>query len=210
MRRFNALFIFIAVATFSGVGDAQGAQLNVSVYNDAGVAPPMLNKAEFVAATVLARAGIHVTWEKCSAPGTSAYSCDHPDIGRQLSVRITPTTIHSMQASIFGVAFLSLEGKGRYADVFYSRVLQLHDDNKTSLPDVLGCVMAHELGHLLLGSNAHSTAGIMQRQWQAAELNQLQKGALLFTHEQAIKMQQRLSGISETQELVAGRSLGSY
>jgi hypothetical protein len=51
---------------------------------------------------------------------------------------------------------------------------------------------------------------LINQQWQAAELNQLQKGALLFTHEQAIKMQQRLSGISETQELVAGRSLGSY
>jgi len=209
MLRLNTFCIFIAVVAFLGVGYPQTAQLNVSVYNDAGVAQPMLKKAESVATGVLGRAGVHVEWENCSDRSTSAYSCDHPD-RRQRSLRITPNTIRSMQASIFGVAFLSSDGRGRYADVFYSRVLQLHNDNAVSLPEVLGCVMAHELGHLLLGSNGHSTIGIMQRQWRAIELNQLQRGALLFTTEQAIKMQQWMSTDSDRQGLATEISLGSY
>lgn len=209
MLRFNAIRIFMPVVVFLGIGYAQTAQLNVSVYNDAGVAQPMLKKAESMAATVLGRAGISVNWEDCSDRATSAYACDHPEDG-QFSLRITPDTINSMQASIFGVAFLSADGKGRYADVFYSRVLQLYNDNSVSLPEVLGSVMAHELGHLLLGSNAHSTIGIMQRQWRAIELNQLQRGALLFTTEQAIKMQQRMSTDFDRQGLATEISLGSY
>jgi len=203
MLRLNTFWIFMAVLAFLGVGYAQTVRLNVSVYNDARVAQPMLKKAEFVAAKVLRRADVYVNWENCSD-----YACNHPD--RRLSLRITPNTIRSMQASIFGVAFLSSDGRGRYADVFYSRVLQLHNDNGVSLPEVLGCVMAHELGHLLLGSNAHSTIGIMQRQWRATELNQLQRGALLFTTEQAIKMQQRMSTDSDRQGLATDISLGSY
>jgi len=202
MLRFR---ILIAVVALLGVGYAQTAQLNVSVYNDAGVEQPMLNKAESVAGTVLARAGIDVEWENCSSRHLSANACDHPD--RQLSLRITPNTIHSMEASVFGVAFLSAEGKGRYADVFYSRALQLHDDNRVGLPEVLGCVMAHELGHLLLGSNAHSAIGIMQKQWRSGELKQLQRGALLFTTEQAKRMQETLSANSELQEIAAELSL---
>lgn len=193
MFRFNRFWIFISVFTFLEIGHAQTAQLSVAVYNDAGVAQPMLKKAELVAATILGRAGISVDWENCSEKRMPAHACDNPQQESYVSLRVTPKPINSAVASIFGVAFLSAEGKGRYVDVFYSRILQLENNNRISLPAVLGCVMAHELGHLLLGSNAHSMIGIMRRQWQAAELNQVQQGALLFTIEQARKMQQRMS-----------------
>lgn len=209
MVRFNALGIFAAIVAFLGAGDAQTTQLNVSVYNDAGVAQPMLNKAESVAASVLGRAEVQVKWQNCFERTKSTRACQHPE-AEQLSIRITPNSITSMQASIFGVAFLSADGSGRYADVFYSHVQQLENENGASLPELLGSVMAHELGHLLLGSNAHSETGIMQRQWRAAELKQLQRGALLFTTQQARKMQSRMRTDSSPQMLAAEISRQSY
>ena len=53
------------------------------------------------------------------------------------------------------------------------------------LPIILGCVMAHELGHLLLGSNSHSDRGIMLSRWEVNQVRHLMMGALLFTPEQS-------------------------
>jgi hypothetical protein len=47
------------------------------------------------------------------------------------------------------------------AFVFFDRVLDVTKDTGFSRPRVLGHVMAHELGHLLLEGENHSTTGIM-------------------------------------------------
>ena len=84
---------------------------------------------------------------------------------------------------MFGVAFLSDEGTGCYSDVFYDRVAELHADWNVGLADILGNVMAHELGHLLLGSNSHAGAGIMRAHWQGEELRRVSRSGLWFTNE---------------------------
>ena len=53
------------------------------------------------------------------------------------------------------------------------------------MPIILGCVIAHEIGHLLLGSNSHSVSGIMQGRWERRQVRQAVTGTLLFTPEQA-------------------------
>jgi hypothetical protein len=93
---------------------------------------------------------------------------------------------------IFGVAFLSAEGTGAYSNVFYDSVERLERDWHVGLTRVLGHVMAHELGHLLLGSNAQSRQGIMCPKWHGDELRLASIGALLFSEEQAQFMRERL------------------
>ena len=45
---------------------------------------------------------------------------------------------------------------------------------------VLGYVLTHEIGHLLLGSNSHSVSGIMSPHWNDEELRRISEGTLLF------------------------------
>jgi hypothetical protein len=52
--------------------------------------------------------------------------------------------------------------------------------------------MAHELGHLLLGSNGHASQGIMRPRWQHEELVKAAMGTLVFTPEQAQRMSARV------------------
>jgi hypothetical protein len=59
------------------------------------------------------------------------------------------------------------------------------DDAEFEVPIILGCAIAHEVGHLLLGSNSHSGSGIMQRRWERKEMRHAMTGTLLFTPEQA-------------------------
>ena len=172
-------------------------QVVVSVYNDAGVSANALAEAEEKAARIFARAGVRITWTNCS-------DCDRFEWPTSLSVRIVPRSPRSTQ-EIFGMAFLSAEGTGCYTDVFYERAEKLQSAWNVNLSDTLGAVMAHEIGHLLLGSNSHTPAGIMRARWESQELNRMARGNLLFTESQSDQMRAKLSATGST-ITVAARS----
>ena len=98
----------------------------------------------------------------------------------------------STNSDVFGMAFLSAEGTGCYSDVFYERARELHNNWDFSLAVVIGNVIAHELGHLLLGSNSHASAGIMRARWQGEDLHRAAKADLWFTAQQAESMRRKL------------------
>ena len=139
------------------------------------------------------------------APTWSELDCARFEWPAYLAVRIAPLSASSASEA-FGVAFLSNEGTGCYSDVFYDRALELHADWNVNLSDILGNVMAHELGHLLLGSNSHFGDGIMRAQWQGEELRRLSRGSLWFTSEQASHMRGKLNGASQPVALTASSS----
>jgi hypothetical protein len=117
--------------------------------------------------------------------------CARFDWPTHLAVRFVRESRHSTN-DVFGVAFLSAEGTGCYSDVFYDRAADLQKAWKVSLTDILGTVMAHELGHLLLGSNSHASIGLMRARWQSEELSRAARGSLLFTEEQSEHMRTKL------------------
>jgi hypothetical protein len=53
--------------------------------------------------------------------------------------------------------------------------------------------MAHELGHLLLGSNSHSPTGLVRADWRTKELTDMEQGGLGFGDEQAQRMKAKLA-----------------
>jgi hypothetical protein len=114
-----------------------------------------------------------------------------------LALRVVPRSTGSVN-DVFGVAFLSAEGTGCYSNVYYDRAIGLHTDWNVGVADILGAVMAHELGHLLLGSNSHTPSGIMRGHWQSEELHRLVRGGLLFTPDQGQHMQGELSSVRPT------------
>jgi len=57
----------------------------------------------------------------------------------------------------------------------------------TSAGDLLGLVMAHEMGHLLLRSADHGRTGIMRAQWIPKERD-ANRGHLFFTPKEANRM----------------------
>jgi hypothetical protein len=182
-------------------------QLIVSVYDDAGVPATVLTQAERQAAKIFDRAGMDVTWLNCSRSQSSPAEddCNRFEWFGHLALRIRPHSTRS-QNEVFGVAFLSAEGTGRYSDVFYDRARELHVDWNVGLADILGNVMAHELGHLLQGSNSHSSTGIMRAHWQGEELCRLARGSLGFTNEQADHMRGKLIRVRPAVALTARSS----
>jgi hypothetical protein len=103
-----------------------------------------------------------------------------------VAVRILPDSTPAKAAfrdTIFGFA----EG-GALASVFYGRITDFSkgvDGEDSEIPVILGDVITHELGHLLLGPGAHSPTGIMHGQWDRNYLRLALMGRQLFTPQQS-------------------------
>jgi hypothetical protein len=69
--------------------------------------------------------------------------------------------------------------------------------------------MAHELGHLLLGSNSHSPTGLMRADWRTKDLTGMAQGGLVFSDEQAQRMKIKLSTFALRKESPLRRSSAS-
>jgi hypothetical protein len=77
------------------------------------------------------------------------------------------------------------------AGIFWDRIAELNARSAQSIPGILGDVMAHELGHLLLAPPGHSAWGIMR---SGVNVRVLPAGT--FTKAQAREILVRLRGIS--------------
>ena len=170
--------------------DGAPLSLEIYVYNQAQVPKRILSRAEQRVTVILRDSGVEPEWRECSV-SEGGRDCSGPATPGSVAMQIVHRTT-KMSDEIFGAAFLGEDGIGRQTDVFYDRLTELHRDWNVALPELLGNVMAHELGHLLLGFHAHSVAGIMQPVWATKELELVERGALVFTAEQSRLIRQRL------------------
>ena len=190
----------------SGFGaEAQNPQLTVFVVERAGVSPHLLLEAEADAAHIIGQAGLDLNWITCR-DGAQEASCGAFSQA-DLIVRLIPRGRAS--GDVFGVAFVE-NNVGTYADLFFDPIQRLRDQVRSlSLSPVMGGVLAHEIGHLLLGSNAHSREGIMQPRWEAEQLHSIARGQMIFTKEQAVKLRARVALMHDNNHrecLMAGMS----
>lgn len=175
----------------------------IYVYNQAQVPQAVLARAERRVTLILRDSGVQPEWLDCMALAGRPSSCSGAAIPGSVAVQIVHETT-KMRDEIFGAAFLGEDGIGRQSDVFYDRLNELHRDWNIELPELLGNVMAHEIGHLLLGFHAHSLTGIMRPVWSSSELWQAQRGALLFSPQQSKLIRQRLERFAMTESGGAG------
>jgi len=171
--------------------------LEIYVYNHAQVPPAILSRAERRVTLILRESGVQPEWLDCTTLAGAGSRCLGLAIPGSIAVQIVHGTT-KMRDEIFGAAFLGEDGFGRQTDVFYDRLSDLNRNWNISLPELLGNVMAHEIGHLLLGFDAHAPTGLMRSTWSPAELWQAEKGALFFSADQSKLIRRRL----ETLELV--------
>jgi len=198
-----SFWLGLALGTFSASVWARpirgdGLKVKVSVFNDAQISKGKVATAEKVAAGLFAYAGIRIDWLNCGlAMETSdeTDSCNEAAFPRHLQVRLRQKSL-SLSESTLGLSYLGQDGIGCHADVFYAGVEPIQRETGLSSEAILGFVIAHELGHLLLGSNSHATAGIMRANWRKPEISAAGKGLLGFSETQAETMRVRLENAS--------------
>jgi hypothetical protein len=68
-------------------------------------------------------------------------------------------------AHVMGTAIVDDDGPSVLASVYAATVADRSAKSGVPQPTILGRVIAHEIGHLLLGSNSHSAHGLMRASW---------------------------------------------
>ena len=89
----------------------------------------------------------------------------------------------------FGFALYPDDGSfATVANVFAHDAEQLAGRRGMRQGVILGHLMAHEVGHLLVGAGSHSAVGIMHVPWHLKELEIIRQGAMTFTPKEAERM----------------------
>jgi hypothetical protein len=198
----TAIVSFLLWASIAGAQSDEAGRLKVMVLDSAGLSPAVLRRAENESARIFRDAGIDILWINCLKRG-EAETCHHVLEANEFMLHIVPRG-NTRTDLVFGEAFLGEDGSGKYADVFFDRIKAGSGPPELDTAQLLGAVAAHELGHLLLGSRAHSHAGIMQPVWERECLRRIWMGSLLFTQEQARSIQLRIGVRTRTLMAVRG------
>jgi hypothetical protein len=161
----------------------------VLLYEEAGVEPDVLSKAQQEAEEILAAAGIDTQWFACGS-SSAPVECRRAGQSDVLRLRIFPAkraSILKIDREAFGFALSSPEPPfGTFAGIVYDRVQQV---SRASLrAKVLGCVLAHEIGHLLLNGGGHAATGLMKANWMKKELMLIEQRTFGFLPAQAEEM----------------------
>lgn len=197
MRRIAILAIVFTGASFAS------ERMSVSVCNLAGLPKPWLTRAEAGAAAVFGAVDVQIDWRDCAErppgarPGTNWFT-----------IRLRDYEPHVMSSSraheVMGRAFLSESGVGCLADCYFREIQDLARLRQADATALLGQVIAHELGHFLLGSG-HSWNSIMRAEWMIGKSAGMREEWLRFNGAQGRQIRQKLRMQDARLLLVASR-----
>jgi hypothetical protein len=190
--------VLATVWTMAGrVAEAQVAPvpLSVAIHDYAALPPPVVERAKGVAATIYGRIGVSVKWLEESQVGaelpTNPAAC--PDSPAALiHVRLFGRSLHSRRPP--GDLGFSVSGT-TLASVLVERVENLAIRMNQNVGALLGVVIAHEIGHLLLPPNSHAP-GVMAAK---IDFSRIEQGGPSFDPGQATMIRARIASMcSET------------
>jgi hypothetical protein len=151
----------------------------VRVFNEARLDAATLRRAERQAAKIFEDAGIQSLVETGTGPFSS-----YPVGGREFLVRIVDRKPLSATPEMLGFVGVDQVSHVRFAAAYEPAVEKTAKGFACETDQVLGTVMVHEIGHLILGP-AHARGGIMHPRWGPLEFLLIKVGALEFTPEEA-------------------------
>lgn len=179
---------FAAMALAPPVG-AAGLDLKITilVYNYAGLPQGVMAQAESEAERIYRRADIGMEWLDCplSREQADQYpACQVAPSPTKLAIRLVPRAMaerYRQAEDTFGFAQYPGDGTfGTVSNVFCHDSEALAKRHGMTHGILLGHLMAHEIGHLLLGAGSHAASGIMHVPWHKRELEMIAQRFLLF------------------------------
>ncbi len=155
-------------------------RLTLVIYDHAHVRTETLAAAENTVSEIFGHANVQLIWRDGFAYAAERYGAldPAPDDPATLVVKLQPESDavrYGVRSVCGGIGFAS--GAIVFVRSFDAR-------SPTSEATRLGYVIAHELGHMLLGPNAHALVGIMRGTFLAEDWEKAAQGTLGFTRSQ--------------------------
>jgi len=143
--------------------------------NQAGVSSDIVGEARQEVIRTYAQIGVRVIWAEHVTGCPAA----------PLVIIVSPMAGQWVGPMSLGLAMRGDNYSGRLAYVFYDRVQPLAKKHQIKVASLLGVVIAHEIGHLLLPYGSHSPNGLMRGEWDDRQLLLAGARLLRFTPQQA-------------------------
>jgi hypothetical protein len=177
--------------------------ITVRVIDKAGTPGPTLRGAAAAAQRIFREAGVETRWLLCAPPQESegqVVECPPAMVSGELRVVMVPRSMEKkfrkdfpLSASALGTTLVGADGHPTpFVYVFYGRI----EEKLSTAPCpnavprgavLLGHVLAHEIGHVLLGS-AHSRLGLMSADWDQRVYTKMACGELEFSDDEAQRL----------------------
>jgi hypothetical protein len=182
-------FVFAFVAPASAAVVDPELRVVIRTY-DASTAAGDLVPALAAAAAVLEDAGIGVAWVRCDVAlvRRDGNPCLAPLAANELAIRFVrlPPHLAEQDRVTLGDSLVDTRLRaGSLATLYVTRVSALAARCQVDGRLLLGRAVAHEIGHLLLGTSAHASSGLMRAAWSQQALRDERPDAWTFTAEDA-------------------------
>jgi hypothetical protein len=163
--------------------------LTVRVYHNASLPTALQKRALAEAESVLQAGLVTVHWQECSRLDSSP-GCDASP-GRSEFVLVVREGIRCQDTSgTLGQAWVVRQTGGMLAAVNVHCVALLAETARTDVAVLLGRVVAHELGHLMMRTSSHARRGLMRPNWTADEVRRNRTADWAFTAADVAAMRQ--------------------
>ena len=163
------LFRFFALLFLAGSMHAAGFHLTIQNY--ANVPPHILFKARSEAARVLSTASIPIHWGDPSGNGLSSPEIRVNLVTEKMAAKLLKSDASCGKALPTGsVVWIDYGCAGKLAQ----------NPSGERLGQVLGCLIAHEVSHVLLSDHRHDDSGLLRAKWGKEELSRIARGDLTF------------------------------
>ena len=180
-------------------GDGELA-VTIQIHDYCHVSSGSLTRAREVVTAMYERIGVRTEWigvveQREGRPGPAR----RDDVSRIPIAQVTLIILTPKMAArghvsegALGFAAVPDEGMGRIAYAIYDRVRVTAARAAMNEDDLLGFVMAHEIGHLMLPRGAHAETGLMRGRWDVRDFQRTDVLTLGFSPEQASEIRNTL------------------
>jgi predicted metalloprotease len=178
MRALNAtsaVFGLVLTGTIARSQEArQPVDVNIHVEGASVVPKAMYRAAKDTVSSIFARTGVRIAWFEGKRSAAEAYR--GPVAVQVCFVR---QSVNQASSGPFAYAF-PFAGETEVITILYDRI-RLAAGGWAREQHLLAHVLAHEIGHVLQGSNGHSATGVMKAHWDVHDYDAMQRNPLEFT-----------------------------
>jgi len=189
------IVVFASVLPMAAVDEP----LVVRAYNTYGLSGADLQTASETVTRLLSDVASGVRWRNCAIAGrrarTDADRCADRLARNEFIVRLVASGRAPIESpsEVLGYSFIDpVQRVGSLATIYADRAVSLSARFGASGGTMVGRAIAHELGHLLAGSPAHTDSGLMRQNWRPGLLPSVRDADWAFTPAQALAMRSGL------------------
>jgi hypothetical protein len=172
MQRSFWLAALMAAALTAQARDAHPPDVTVFVSGDDTPPAPVEYTARSTVTWIFARAGVRLAWRDGEPAGGA-------DTAAAIRIHYTRRLPPGAGRSALAVA-RPFGAQGIAVDILYDRIRWVAASPRRE-PAILAHVLAHEIGHVLEGTDWHAPSGVMKAHWSGPDYDAMEKCPLDFT-----------------------------